>query len=77
VPAKGWGLQEVCGSRQDALVALEECLQLATASSKIAVYTNDIISKAVFFIRPLTVSLSSQKITHNDECSEFIKFQLE
>lgn len=77
VPSKGWIISQVCESRWDTLMALEECLQQATDSAKINFNVNEIISRAVFVIRPFTKSLSRLKVEHNEECNDFIRFQVE
>jgi len=77
VPANDTSKSDVCAKRSVALMDLEDCITQATASSNIARYTGSIIEHAVYVLRPLTKSYSTQKNEHNADCSDYPQFQLE
>ena len=68
--------ETVCSKRGIVLMDLEDCLNTATASSNIALYANSFITRAVYIIRPFTVSLEKLKADHNSDCGDYINYQL-
>lgn len=79
IVARGFGPEEVCSRRSVALMDLDDCIHAATGSSKLAKYktVNNIIEDAVYFIRPLTKSLTTLKTEHNEDCVNFSTYQLD
>ena len=77
IPANDTSKKDVCAKRSVALMDLDDCISQATASSKLAKYTDSIIEHAVYMLRPLTKSYSTQKNEHNAECSDYPQYQLE
>ena len=75
--ARNWGVYDVCQKRFDTLLDLEICIQTATGTGVIARYSNGLIQGLVAMVRPVEKGLYTYKSEHNQECTEFIKYQLE
>jgi hypothetical protein len=76
-PMGGLGTQDLCDQKTRVLLDLGDCITAATSSSKIAAYTNAIITGAVAMVRPLQKDLRTLKAEHNQECSAYYKYQLQ
>jgi hypothetical protein len=77
VVVRGLSKEDVCSQRSMMLLDLEDCIKAATAGSTLARHVNSIIENTVYFIRPLTKSLTTLKNEHNTDCSDYERFQLE
>jgi hypothetical protein len=65
-----------CSQRMDVLYNLELCIQDATKSSMVAMYSNNMIQRIVSIIRPYAKNLWTLKEEHNQACENFSWYKL-